>query len=315
MPPGISVSIIISTRDRAAALQKTLDALEKVRIPADCKAEVIVVDNGSTDDTAKVVRTANLPKLNVEYLYEPRRGKSNALNAGLVRAQGEIILFTDDDVFMSEDWVEQMVAVFLQRQADAVVGKIVLAQNLQRPWLSVLQRWWLAAPGDQSDDRPEMIGANMGIRRSVLNRVPGFDSELGPGALGLGEEWLFASQLAEAGFRIAFARMATVIHQPEISRLRRNQWLTAARQHGRQHAYIGYHWEHDDISVPRLRWFWNFIKLQSRRILQPPPDLESEGCPEWEMRYVLAMETYKQFLLERRRPRNYSRRGLVKRVV
>src|ERR1700733_14448329 len=103
MSADISVSIIICTCNRAESLQKTLDALGKVRIPRGCKAEVIIVDNGSADGTADLARNAALPDMQAVYLFEPKRGKSNALNSGLAMASGEILLFTDDDVAPSEE--------------------------------------------------------------------------------------------------------------------------------------------------------------------------------------------------------------------
>jgi GT2 family glycosyltransferase len=274
---------------------------------------VIVVDNGSTDDTAAVARSANLPNIELKYLHQPQRGKSRSLNAGLAHARGEIILFTDDDVQVPEDWVEQMLASLVQAPSDAVVGRIELAPDLHRPWLSAKQKWWLAAPDDNPTAAPDLIGANMGIRRSVLKQVPLFDPELGPGTLGRGEESLFGLQLVEAGFKIGVAEGATVIHHLEESRLERAQWLDMARKLGRQRAYIRYHWTHNDIAMPRLGQLWYWMKLHFRRIFQPPIPINSEGCPEWEMDYMRDMEMCKQFCIERRRQRNYSRRGLTKR--
>jgi glucosyl-dolichyl phosphate glucuronosyltransferase len=204
-------------------------------------------------------------------------------------------------------------AAFEHDQADAVVGKIVLAENLLRPWLRPVQRWWLAAPPDQVNDSPELIGANMGFRRSVLKLVPAFDPELGPGALGLGEEALFGKQLAEAGFKIKYAPNAVVVHRPDESRLRRYAWIEAARKKGREEAYLRYHWKYEEIRAPHAAWLWYALKLRLRRILQQQPPLESEGIAAWEMSYVHSMEICRQFSVERRRPRNYSRRGLVKR--
>jgi glucosyl-dolichyl phosphate glucuronosyltransferase len=312
---GISVSVIITTHNRASALQQTLEVLGKLRVAKGWQIELIVVDNASSDDTAAVVRNAKFNNLKAVYLYEPTKGKSNALNSAFRRAGGEIFLLTDDDVSVAEDWVEQMIAAFEQEQADAVVGKIVLAENLLRPWLRPVQRWWLAAPPDQVNDAPELIGANMGFRRSVLERVCAFDPELGPGALGLGEEALFGKQLVEAGFTIKYAPKAVAVHRPDVSRLRRCDWIETARKKAREDAYIRYHWKYEDIRAPHVRWLWYALKLRLRRIFQRQPPLESEGIAGWEMSYVHSMETCRQFFVEQRRPRNYARHGLVKRAT
>jgi glucosyl-dolichyl phosphate glucuronosyltransferase len=307
------ISIIISTHNRASALRQTLDALGKSKIDPRRQVELTVVDNASTDDTAAVIWDARFANLTLEYLYEPRKGKSNALNTAFGRTRGEVILLIDDDVLVAEDWVEQMMAAFEQGQADAVVGKIVLAENLRRLWLSPLQKWWLAAPDNQTDEAPGLIGANMGFRREVLERVPAFDPEIGAGTAFFGEEALFGKQLVEAGFKIKYAPNAVVVHRPDESRLRRYAWIDAARKKGHEEAYLRYHWKYEEIRAPYAGWLWYALKLRLRRILQQQPPLDSEGIAEWEMSYVHSMETCRQFSVERRRPRNYSRRGLVKR--
>jgi glucosyl-dolichyl phosphate glucuronosyltransferase len=307
------ISIIISTYNRASALKQTLEALGRSKINPRWQVDVMVVDNASTDDTAAVIRGAKFANLTVEYVYEPRKGKSNALNTAFRRTEGEIILLTDDDVSVAEDWVEQMIAAFDHDQADAVVGKIVLAENLCRPWLSPLQKWWLAAPDNQVDEAPGLIGANMGFRRKVLERVPAFDPEIGAGTPFFGEEALFGKQLVEAGFKIKYAPNAEVVHRPDELRLRRYAWIDAARKKGHEEAYLLYHWKYEEIRAPHMGWLWHALKLRLRRILQRQPPLQSEGIAAWEMSYVHNMETCRQFSIERRRPRNYSRRGLVKR--
>jgi glucosyl-dolichyl phosphate glucuronosyltransferase len=308
------VSIIVCTCNRAAALRNTLEVLGTLQFPPEWAPELLVVDNGSGDDTARIVENTALSNMQVRFLFEPGKGLSRARNAGLTAARGELILFTDDDVTPAPDWAMEMMLPLLNGTCDAVIGKITLDPKLTRDWLTSAHRWWLAS---SDDARPhegfrELIGASMGFRRPVLERVPAFDTELGAGALGFSDDTLFGWQLAEAGFRIGYAPAARVIHHLNASRLGRTEWLDASRNRGRSEAYLRYHWEHSDICNPRLRELQYLIKLQLRRMLQRPIPLESEGCPLWEMSYVLNIEMCRQFRLERRRPRNYLRRGLAK---
>ena len=309
----VSVSIIICTCNRAAHLRQTLAIMGQVRIPAGQAVELVVVDNASTDDTAAVVRDAALANMPVKYLYVSQAGKSNALNVALAQCQSEYLLFTDDDVAVPSDWVEQMVAPLAQGDADAVVGRVKLAPNLMRPWLSAWHQVFLAAVDGQLYDSVGLVGANMAFRRAVLERVPAFDPELGPGPSGAAnEESLFGRQLREAGFKLGRVENATVTHHLEESRLQRREWLKAARKYGRTQAYLRHHWEHGSMTAPQLKRLWYGLKLQLRRILQPPPALNEEGCPAWEISYLLEMEECRQFCVERHRPRNYSRHGLIK---
>ena len=149
----------------------------------------------------------------------------------------------------------------------------------------------------------------MGFNRYVLDRVPEFDTELGPGALGFGDDGLFSWQLEEAGFRIGEAPEALVTHHPDASRLLRSSWLSAARSRGRTEAYLLYHWLHSDVKCPRLRRWWLGAKLAARRRVC---ELGQDVGPWWELSYVLHIAKCRQFEVERKRPRNYAKRGLRK---
>jgi len=314
MASQFTASIILCTRSRVAGLKQTLLALGRVKVPFAWKVELVVVDNASTDNTAEVVQATKLSQIEVQYFYEPRKGKANALNTGLARARGDILLFIDDDVQVAEDWLAQIGDPILSGKYDVVTGQITLAPELLRPWMTPMHRWWLASSNDAQlhEGKRELIGANMGFRREVLERVPAFDPELGPGARGLGEDSLFGWQLVEAGYKIEYLPNAIVFHHLDETRLCRCHWLEDARKRGRSDAYTIHHWEHSDVKNPRWSRLLLWMKLLVKRILQPPPRLEEEGCARWELGYVWRMELCKQFCLDRKQPRNYLRRGLKK---
>src|SRR5690242_8788112 len=94
----MDVSVVIPTRDRAETLERTLDVLAAQKAPPG-GFELVVVDNGSTDATADVLRRAQerLP-VPLAALHEPRPGPAAARNAGVRRAAGNVILFLGDDM-------------------------------------------------------------------------------------------------------------------------------------------------------------------------------------------------------------------------
>ncbi len=94
----MNLSVILCTYNRATLLEKALRSLEQIRQPAGLAWELVLVDNNSSDDTKAVVdaaiRRGTLP---CRYVFEPRQGKSNALNTGIAQAKADVLAFTDDD--------------------------------------------------------------------------------------------------------------------------------------------------------------------------------------------------------------------------
>lgn len=291
-------------------LEKTLRAFQAVQVPADWRVEMLVADNGSTDHTAAVVKAASHPAIEVRHVYEPRPGKSRAQNTAMALARGVALLFIDDDVEPAASWLENMARPLLENRCEAVAGRILLAEDLHRPWFTPMHEIWLAESREPAVDSAGLVGASMGIHRSVFEIIDDFDEELGPGASGFGEETLVWLQMREAGLRILPVTDTFVIHHPEPTRLLRANWLAAAKRFGRTRAYLMHHWEHDRLPYPALLGWWVQTKLFLRRLARRPPGLDSEGCPDWEMSYLTRIESLKRFIEESRRPRNYELRAL-----
>ncbi len=311
-------SIILCTRDRVSDLRQTLDSLAGVGTTADMPTELVVVDNGSTDGTAELARTFRLPQMTVQYVHEGRRGKGFAYNAGMKKAQGRFLLFTDDDVRFPSDWVGQMCAPLRAGGAEAVTGRVRMARHLERPWMEARHRSYLACDETPTGERPRvLVGASMGFVRDVLEAVPGFDPELGPGALGFNDETLFSFQLQEAGYRLAWAEGEPVEHHFDPSRLSRDSFYRRAVGEGRSRAYIAYHWEHgswmgEPVVAPR-RKIWDFmVQLLRWRARHWQEWHQTDGMTMWEMTLLDQIAFYRHYLQEVRRPRNYELRGRIK---
>ncbi len=243
-----SISIILCTRNNAPELARTLAsiALALAAMPG----EVLLIDNGSTDDTAQVARASPIP--NLRYFFEPRVGKGFAYNTGLANASGDILFFTDDDIRVPENWLARLSSPIAQGRADAVAGGVNIAPHLLRKWMRPEHLLAQADTTHLDSAHPAyMVGANMAIGRHVFHTISGFDTALGPGALGYGDDLLLTLQIRQAGFRIATCFDTAVEHHFNPARLARDNWLSSAERNGRSNAYIAYHWNHQQ--VPKLR--------------------------------------------------------------
>ncbi len=311
-----TISILICTRDRATHLQATLEALADIEIPAGMSAELIVIDNGSRDQTADVLKAFgnSCGRLTLRHLFVGTPGKSVALNKGLSTATGDVLMFTDDDVHVPADWIEKLTRPILDGSADAVAGGIRLASSLRRPWLTAAQRGWLASTEDlPKNTNMPLIGANMAVSRRVLTAVPGFDPEVGPGALGHAEDTLFWLQVRQAGFRIVTHLDIEVEHHLEPGRLSRQSFARQAYKRGEFAAYVEHHWEHQRRRWPRLAFYRAACKLGWERLRHLPGWITAPTMPAWELEPLEKFHARRCLLRELRREPNYEHHGLVRR--
>ena len=288
-----------------------MQSLATIAVPEGCTCELLVVDNNSVDTTSAVIAEAKLSNMTLRPLYEPRIGQSHARNLGISEARGEVIVFTDDDLCHSADWLDQMTRPLRRGDAEAVTGAMRLAPHLERDWMLPLHYSLLAAPLRDAPAVAELIGANMAILRQVLSRVPWFDTELGPGALGFGDDTLFGMQVREAGYRIATVPLGTEHHfLPE--RLTRASFLSHAEKLGKSAAYTSYHWEHKSQKMARVNFYRKIVQLAVWRRSHLSETRKLEGMHLSEIHHLRSLHLYGQALIERCRPRNYERHGLVK---
>ena len=176
------ISVVVTTRNRAEVLGYCLRALADSRTKV--SFEIIVVDNGSSDGTGAVVedvaQTCSVP---LRYEWEPRRGASYGRNAGIARATGRIVAFTDDDIQVSADWVERVHQLFEQHPDVECIGGAVLPIWAQPApdWLDA--KHWSPLSVTDHGPAPFLIDAshpqclptsNLAFRREVFHRIGGF---------------------------------------------------------------------------------------------------------------------------------------------
>lgn len=306
----MKASIAIVTRNRAEHLAATLDSLRQVVVPAGLDCELMVIDNGSTDETSRVLELFERDGISVRHVFESKRGKSAGMNRAFIEARGDFILSADDDVRFPADWIGGMLKPMVDAGADAVAGGVVLAPDLLRPWMTSMHRAWLAETCWLDRGNPQFyVGANMAIARHVLDRVPNYDSSLGPGALGYCDDVLFSSQLIRAGYRIADGLNVCVIHHPEKDRLTRKAWLDAAWSRGLSQAYVGHHWEHWPCRGGKLKTVRTAAALRWWR-MSHSRRFGGEGCDESELRLVFKHAMAVAHLREAKHSRFYEKHGL-----
>ena len=182
----MDATVIIATRNRAALLKATLTSLVRQETSG-LLWELIVVDNGSSDETAHVLSTF-AQQLPLTVIYFAAEGQNRARNRALAIARGNLLLFTDDDVTLCPKWIASIhEAAGKFPDASVFCGPIVPDLPEGLPWW--IARHWFAGVAyaqfsvDQSEgplaENRSPCGGNLAIRRAALaqNR---FDEALGP---------------------------------------------------------------------------------------------------------------------------------------
>jgi GT2 family glycosyltransferase len=195
------VSVIVCSYNGAATIGQTLTELERLEYP---DYEVIVVDDGSTDDTSAIAG-----KHDVRLIRTVNDGLSSARNVGLRAASGEIVAYIDDDAYPDPHWLTYLAAAFARQDYAGVGGP-----NLTPAGDGVIAHCIAHAPGGPvhvllSDEVAEHIpGVNMAYRRDRLLDVGGFD----PRFRVAGDDVDMCWRLQDQGRTLGFAAAAVVWH-------------------------------------------------------------------------------------------------------
>lgn len=242
--PGVSV--VIPTRNRADLLVKLLYSFVTQTLPQDA-FEIIVADNGSTDDTASVCEMMGQQLPNLRVIRDDRPGLHVGRHAGLAAARGDIIVYCDDDIIASPRWLEALSEPFSDPTVALVGGPALpLYESTPPDWLAQFQ---IPVPGGmsipflslidmgnqtQEIEARHIYGCNFAVRRLDILAAGGFNPDGMPADLlrfrGNGETGA-TPRIVPPGFKAVYAPAAKVQHLASADRLTVDYvWQRAYRQ-------------------------------------------------------------------------------------
>lgn len=202
-----SVSFIVPVRNRPALLRRCLQSIFDLDYPPE-KCEVIVVDDGSTDNTAEVASAFDVKLLR----NEQQIGAGRSRNRAVSQAQNELLALIDSDCIVEQDWLRRLVP-FFNDPAQAVVGGAIRAANTG----PLIGRYEDVKSSLFTGERPaevtlngevdQLPAANLLIRRAAFEEINGHD----PGLI-FGEDVDLCWRLIKAGGRVSYRPVAGVKH-------------------------------------------------------------------------------------------------------
>jgi glycosyltransferase involved in cell wall biosynthesis len=205
------ISVVICTRNRADQLGRALATVAALEIPKDLNWEMLLVDNGSSDHTAKVIErfAGQFP---IRYVFEPLPGLSNARNRGIVEAQGQYLCWTDDDVQIEKDWLRAYYDAFERHPEAAFFGGPIepVLEGDTPKWFDKNRATFASILAERNlGAEPVLLtseggrlpyGANYAVRAVEQRRHP-YDPRLGvsPNQKRLGEETQSITEIEREG--------------------------------------------------------------------------------------------------------------------
>lgn len=206
-----NISIIIPTHNRKDSLIRSLDSLHKQSYPLN-KFEVIVVADGCTDGTIKMIKNYK-PLFSLKLIEQSNQGASVARNNGALKASGPIFIFLDDDIETFPELVEAHVFEHQEESHKVVIGNLPpILQNQKGFFLANLREWWenmfweMSQKGHRFNYR-NLLSGNFSISTKLFNEVGGFNT-----TFKCQEDYELGVRLIEAGAMFTFAHNARGYH-------------------------------------------------------------------------------------------------------
>jgi biofilm PGA synthesis N-glycosyltransferase PgaC len=169
-----TVSVILPVHNGERWMAAKLESILALHYPAEL-VEILVVSDGSTDSTEKIVRRFT-DRAKIEFLAVPKRGKAAALNTALERGTGEILFFTDVRQELHRDSLANLIACFADPQVGVASGELVIRDGTGHEEESVGLYWkyekWIRRQLSRLDSMPGATGCIYAMRRELASPLP-----------------------------------------------------------------------------------------------------------------------------------------------
>jgi hypothetical protein len=210
--PAAGVSIVLCSRDRCAQLVRALERLPAAALRRH-GAELVLVDSASRDGTLALMqrRAAELP-CDTQVVHLPAPGLGRARNAGIARARGDLLVFSDDDCYLAADYLDVLAARFDAARFGWGGGRILRFDPADADYGVQTRDRFAEIPAGVRLRTGRIQGSNMFVHRRVFERVGGFREDFGPGTPFRGDDVELLARASLAGFAGAYLPELIVHH-------------------------------------------------------------------------------------------------------
>lgn len=265
------LTVLICTHNRAELLARVLASLNEALRPADWSVNLLVAANACSDATHALLesyrqRQTEAGSIAMEWFAEPTPGKSYALNSAILRLDGEVVAFVDDDHRVDTNFL-----VNICQASDDYPEATLFCGRILPDWVGTEPAWVhnegpyriypLPVPRYDQGFMPKPIlvetgplpgGGNLFLRIDVFKRAGGFSTALGPKGhdLGGGEDSAFVLHALTSGERLQYVPDVLQYHYVDVERLQFSYLLRKAYQRSRSVSRV----HHEGGGVPLYMW-------------------------------------------------------------
>lgn len=257
----LDFSIILASLGQRITLKETIDSISRINT-LNYHGEFILVINGENNIPDL---TFTHPNVNFKLIREPKLGHSIALNTGIRNSNGKVLIFTDDDAIVTQDWVIEYIKAMGGRRIGYSFGPItaVYYQPIPKDWnevappyLSCFDLGKLPIDFNSINRNCDPVGINMAINRKVLSHGLKFNENLGPSPITRnvgGADTLLGRQIIQLNYKGRYVPNAKVKHLVENERM--TLWYLLKRKYRIGKTALAYDFMDEKNAYPNLFFF------------------------------------------------------------